>query len=88
MGQDTTSDARTPGRAAIGVNGKAIWALGLAVLLSPVGVVLGHLARAEIRRTGERGDALAKTALGIGYPLVVLWVTFWINLLLAIVLMD
>lgn len=32
-----------------------------------VGIVTGHMARAEIRRTGEGGDALALTGLVLGY---------------------
>ena len=30
-------------------------------------VVLGHVARSEIRRTGERGDGLALTGLVLGW---------------------
>lgn len=33
-------------------------------------VVLGHLARAEIRRTGERGDGMAVAGLALGW----LWI--------------
>ncbi|MGW0756727.1 DUF1707 and DUF4190 domain-containing protein [Streptomyces sp. NPDC002814] len=36
-------------------------------------VVLGHAARAEIRRTGEAGDALALTGLVIGWLSTVGW---------------
>jgi hypothetical protein len=36
-------------------------------------VVLGHVARGQIRRTGERGDGLAVAGLVLGY----LWVAVW-----------
>jgi hypothetical protein len=43
--------------------------LGLA---SPVGVVLGHRARRQIRDTGEQGDGLARAAIIVGWLGVVL----------------
>jgi hypothetical protein len=42
----------------------AILTLGLAGIPS---VILGHLARAQIKRTGERGDGMAVTGLVLGY---------------------
>nr|WP_210591763.1 DUF1707 and DUF4190 domain-containing protein [Streptomyces sp. GESEQ-35] len=36
-------------------------------------VVLGHAARAEIRRTGDAGDALALTGLVLGWLSTVAW---------------
>ena len=35
-------------------------------------IVLGHMARAQIRRTGEQGDGLALTGLILGWALVIL----------------
>ncbi|MFC4032990.1 DUF1707 and DUF4190 domain-containing protein [Streptomyces polygonati] len=40
---------------------------------SVVGVVLGHIAKREIKRTGERGDGPATAGLVIGY----LGIAFW-----------
>ncbi|MEU1542224.1 MULTISPECIES: DUF1707 and DUF4190 domain-containing protein [Streptomycetaceae] len=58
------------------VNAKAVasvvcGAVGMFGLLIPgiPAVVLGHMARREIRRTGERGDALAVCGLVMGYLL-------------------
>lgn len=61
------------------VNAKAVAALvcgvtgvlGLLVTGIPA-IVLGHLARREIRRTGERGDAMAVCGLVLGYVLTAL----------------
>lgn len=35
-------------------NGVAVWALVFAFLIWPVGIILGHIARRTVRRTGER----------------------------------
>jgi len=37
-------------------------------------VVLGHMARGEIRRTGKRGDGMAIAGLVLGYLAIVGWV--------------
>ncbi|HTK63737.1 MAG TPA: DUF1707 and DUF4190 domain-containing protein [Pseudonocardia sp.] len=56
-----------------GTNSKAVAALicgvgGLFVGLSAVpAIVLGHMARREIRRTGEQGDGMAVGGLVLGY---------------------
>lgn len=53
-----------------GTNGTAIAALVLALLFAPLGIILGHIALAQIKRSGEGGAGLAKAALIIGYILV------------------
>lgn len=47
------------------------------------GIVMGHIARTQIRRRGERGDPMALTALWVGYLGVGFWLLFW-GLYLAI----
>ncbi|SIR98885.1 protein of unknown function [Williamsia sterculiae] len=51
------------------VNRTAIAALILSVLgvTAIIGVVCGHMAKATIRRTKERGEVLATAALWVGY---------------------
>jgi hypothetical protein len=39
-------------------------------------VVLGHVARGQIKRTGERGDGVAVAGLILGYLWISLWVLF------------
>jgi hypothetical protein len=34
---------------------------------APVGVVLGHVARRQIRQTGEQGEGMVTAALWVGY---------------------
>lgn len=41
-----------------------------------VPVILGHLARAQIRRTGETGDGMAVAGLVLGYLGIVILVTY------------
>jgi hypothetical protein len=63
-------------------NGLAIASLvcslgGLATCISaPVGIVLGHLAKRQIRETGEQGDGLATAGLWVGYILTALGLLF------------
>ena len=41
-------------------------------------VILGHYARGQIRKTGERGDGMAITGLIFGY----LWISLWVLIIL------
>lgn len=41
------------------------------------GIIMGHISRRQIRRQGERGDAMALTALWVGYLGTGFWVLFW-----------
>jgi hypothetical protein len=67
-------------------NQLAVVALVLSFLgaLSPVGLVLGIVARGQIRRTGDEGDGLALAAIIVGGVLTTLLVVgllFWILVL-------
>jgi hypothetical protein len=48
-------------------------------------VVLGHLARHEIRRTGESGDGLALTGLVLGWLATGAWALFLLSLIMLAV---
>ncbi|HCG55546.1 MULTISPECIES: DUF4190 domain-containing protein [Brevibacterium] len=50
------------------------------------GIVMGHIARKQIRQRGERGDAMALTALWVGYLSAGFWALFWIVYILLVVL--
>lgn len=70
-------------------NGLAIASLvcsiaGLATCISaPVGIVLGHLAKRQIRQTGESGSGLATAGLVIGYILTIGFIITVIGIILA-----
>ncbi|WBP93604.1 DUF4190 domain-containing protein [Mycolicibacterium neoaurum] len=64
--------APPPGRSDI--NTLAVLSPIFGVVLPPVGVVLGHLALPQIRRTGERGRGGALAGLAIGYLMCVVLV--------------
>jgi len=48
-------------------NGMAVAALILAFVFYPLGIVFGHIARRQMRRTHEGGQGFATAALIIGY---------------------
>jgi hypothetical protein len=54
-----------------------IFTLGFAAIPA---VILGHLARTQIRRTGERGDGMAVAGLVLGY----LGIGIWLLLIVAL----
>jgi hypothetical protein len=59
----------------------AILALVLAFVFAPAGLVLGIIARKQIRQTGEQGDGLALAGIivgGIATALFVLMIVFMV----------
>ena len=66
-------------------NTLAILALVFAFLFAPVGIILGHMARRQIRQTGEQGDGLALAGMICGYVFTALYVGFlviWLGMVL------
>ncbi|SCG46054.1 DUF4190 domain-containing protein [Micromonospora inositola] len=55
-----------------GTNVMAILSLVFAFVFSPVGIVLGHIAKKQIRRTGEQGSGLATAGLVLSYIFTIL----------------
>jgi hypothetical protein len=69
-----------------GTNVMSILSLVFAFVFSLLGIVFGHIAKKQIRRTGEGGSGLATAGLVLGYIFTVLWllyVTFIIVLLVT-----
>jgi hypothetical protein len=73
-------------------NPLAIIGFVLAFVVPPGAIVCGHIARGQIRRTGEQGDGLALAALILGYVftasialLVIVWLGFFVATLLGFV---
>lgn len=50
-----------------GTNVMAILSLVFAFIFPLVGIILGHVAKRQIRRTGEGGSGLATAGLVLGY---------------------
>ncbi|MCV6982226.1 peptidylprolyl isomerase [Mycolicibacterium pulveris] len=50
-------------------NGLAVASLVCAFLLAPLGIVFGHMALSQIKKTGEEGRGLAVAGLVIGYAI-------------------
>lgn len=62
--------------------------VGLATsgLTAIAGIILGHIAKSQIKRTGETGDNLATWGLIVGYVIIGLAVLFWVAYFVFIVL--
>jgi hypothetical protein len=48
-------------------NTMAILALVFAFVFAPAAIIMGHVAKKQIRRTGEQGEGLATAGLWLGY---------------------
>lgn len=57
-----------------GTNIMAILSLVFAFVFAPAGIVLGHIAKRQLRTSGESGDGLATAGLIISYVFTALWV--------------
>ncbi|TDC77287.1 DUF4190 domain-containing protein [Micromonospora sp. KC606] len=55
-----------------GPNVMAILSLVFAFVFAPAGIVLGHLAKRQIRQTGDEGDQLATWGLVLSYAFTVI----------------
>ena len=56
-------------------NGLSIASLVLSIVgLSLIGVILGHVSLAQIKRTGEQGHVLALIGVILGYLGIVAWI--------------
>lgn len=60
-------------------NGLAIASLVSSFFISLLGIILGHIALNQIKRTGEGGRGLAIAGLIIGYIGLVLGIIFFIS---------
>jgi hypothetical protein len=66
-------------------NTMAILALVMAFVFAPVGLVLGIVARKQIRQTGEQGEGLALAGIIIGGIFTAIFVLFLVFFVLAFV---
>lgn len=57
-----------------GTNTMAILALIFGIVVPLLGIIFGHVAKSQIKNTGEDGDGLATAGLIIGYIHMGLWV--------------
>ncbi len=65
----------------------AIVSLVLAVLgVSIGGVILGHIAQSQIKKTGEAGKGLALAGTIVGYVGCAGWIIFWIIYIVFVVI--
>ena len=55
-----------------GTNGMAIGALVASLLCAPLGIILGFIAKGQIKKTGQSGNGLATAGIVIGVVSIVL----------------
>lgn len=79
-----TDSAVPPERYIPGVNTMAIAALIFAFLFPPAGIVMGHIAKGQLRLTGESGKGIATAALTIGYAITLCACCLPVGLVLGI----
>jgi hypothetical protein len=64
----------------------SILSLVFAFVFPPLGIVFGHIAKKQIRRTGEAGSGFATAGLVLGYIFTVLWILYVIFIIVVLVL--
>jgi len=67
-------------------NVMSILSLVFAFVFPPLGIVFGHIAKKQIRRTGEAGSGFATAGLVLGYIFTVLWILYVIFIIVVLVL--
>jgi hypothetical protein len=70
---------------AAATNTLAILALVFAFVFSPAAIVMGHIAKKQIRQTGEQGDGLATAGLVLGYVFTGLGLLFCVGYALLVI---
>lgn len=63
-----------------GLNVLSLISFVLALTLSPFAVVFGYVAVGQVRRSRQRGEALAWVSVGLGWLWAILWVVLGIAL--------
>jgi hypothetical protein len=77
-------DPRSGQTAVRGTNVMAILALVFAFVFAPLGIVFGHIAKRQIRRTGESGSGLATAGLVLGYIFTILFILYVVVIVLLV----
>jgi hypothetical protein len=62
----------------------AIVAIILGFLVPIGGIITGHIALSQIKKTGEAGHGLALAGTIVGYVLSAAWIVFWIVYIIII----
>ncbi|GAB3337276.1 hypothetical protein GCM10027452_10510 [Micromonospora halotolerans] len=60
-------------------------------ITAPVGAIMGHVARKQIRQTGEQGEGMAKAAIIVGWiltALLVLLIIFYVVMIIIAINSD
>jgi hypothetical protein len=75
--------AQQPYMGAAPTNTMAILSLVFAFVFAPAAIVMGHVARKQIRQTGESGSGLATAGLWLGYIITISYALFCAIIVIA-----
>ena len=76
----TTTETSRPQRRKKSLNILSVVSLVAALVASPLAVVFGYVAVAQIRRSDQRGASMAWTAVGLGWLWVALYIVVGVSL--------
>jgi len=86
MSEYSAPPAAPPAAPSGATNTLAIIALIAAFVLPPAGIVVGHIALGQIKRTGEAGHGLALWGTILGYLFTIAYVMFFVVLPIVLLL--
>ena len=75
-----TTETSRPQRRRKSLNILSVVSLVAAFVASPLAVVFGYIAVAQIRRSDQRGSSMAWTAVGLGWLWVALYIVVGVSL--------
>jgi uncharacterized membrane protein len=75
-----TTETSRPQRRKKSLNILSVVSLVAALVASPLAVVFGYVAVAQIRRSDQRGASMAWTAVGLGWLWVALYIVVGVSL--------
>ena len=75
-----TTETSRPQRRRKSLNILSVVSLVAALVASPLAVVFGYFAVAQIRRSDQRGSSMAWTAVGLGWLWVALYIVVGVSL--------
>lgn len=81
-GQAITAD-RALGMKPEGTNSMAITSLITGLTIAPLGIIFGHIALSQIKRTGQDGKGMAIAGLVLGYVALASWIIVAIVVIVA-----
>jgi hypothetical protein len=82
-----TYGAPPPAKAnSLAITSMVLALVGLACgLTAPIGAIMGHVARRQIRQRGESGDGMALAGIIVGWIVTALWMAYLAFMVILII---